>query len=74
MTRRWVSVCLTLGLLLPLPARAEAVLARYEVRAAGLSVMQVEALLDLAGPRYLIRASNRISGLMGNFPGGDNVK
>jgi hypothetical protein len=74
MTRRPVPAWPVLGLaLLATPAAAEPVLARYEVRAAGLSVMQIEALLDLDGPRYLMRLRLRSSGVMGLFSGGDQV-
>ena len=52
------------------PARAEAVLARYDVRARGLSVMRVEALFDLSGPRYRVQTRSRPVGVAGVFGGG----
>ncbi|GAA0593369.1 hypothetical protein GCM10009416_34670 [Craurococcus roseus] len=56
--------------LAPLPARAEAVLARYDVRAGGLNVMRVEALFDLSGPRYRVQTRARPVGVGAAFAGG----
>ncbi len=65
---------LALGLaLLPAAARAEALVARYEVHAAGLTVMKVDALLDLDGPRDLVRTRLRMNGMAGFFAHGDQV-
>ncbi len=65
---------LALGLaLLPAAARAEPLVARYEVQAAGLTVMKVEALLDLDGPRYLVRTRIQMTGMAGFFASGDQV-
>jgi hypothetical protein len=55
------------------PARAEPLLAQYEVRAAGITVMRVEATLDLDGPQYLVRTRIRTTGLVGLFSSGDQV-
>ena len=55
---------------LPSPARAEAVLARYDVRAGGLNVMRVEALFDLSGPRYRVQTRARPVGVGAAFGGG----
>ena len=57
------------------PAAAEPVLARYEVQAAGLTVMQVEALFDLAGPggTYHIATRIRLTGMAGLLGSGDQV-
>lgn len=55
------------------PARAEAVLARYDVRAGGLSVMQAEVLFDLAGPRYRVETRVRPVGVAAAFGGGEQV-
>jgi uncharacterized protein DUF3108 len=52
------------------PARAEAVLARYDVRAGGLNVMRVEALFDLSGPRYRVQTRVRPVGVGAAFGGG----
>src|SRR4051794_9375593 len=49
------------------PARAQPLLAHYEVRAAGMAVMRVEATLDLDGPRYLVRTRIRTTCLAGVF-------
>ncbi|MBD0272293.1 MAG: DUF3108 domain-containing protein [Acetobacteraceae bacterium] len=54
----------------PSPARAEAVLARYDVRAGGLNVMRVEALFDLSGPRYRVQTRARPVGVGAAFGGG----
>ncbi len=54
----------------PSPARAEAVLARYDLRAGGLSVMRVEALFDLSGPRYRVQTRARPVGVGATFGGG----
>lgn len=54
----------------PSPARAEAVLARYDVRAGGLNVMRVEALFDLSGPRYRVQTRVRPVGVGAAFGGG----
>lgn len=61
-----------LALLAP-PARAEAVVARYEVRAGGLSVMRAEVLFDLSGPRYRVRTRVLPVGVGGLFGGGEQV-
>jgi hypothetical protein len=68
------SLTLALGLaLLPAAARAEPLLAHYEVHAAGMTVMKVEALIDLDGPRYLIRTRIQMNGMAGFFARGDQV-
>ncbi len=65
---------LALGLaLLPAAARAEPLIARYEVHAAGMTVMKVEALLDIDGPRYLVRTRVQMNGMAGFFARGDQV-
>jgi Protein of unknown function (DUF3108) len=51
------------------PARAEAVLARYDVRAAGVSVMRAEVLFDLSGPRYRVQTRFRPVGMGSVFAG-----
>ncbi len=51
-------------------ARAEGVLARYDVRAGGLHVMRVEALFELSGPRYRVRTRVRPVGVAATFGGG----
>lgn len=56
--------------LLAIPARAEAVLARYDVRAGGMSVMRAEVLFDLSGPRYTVRTRVRPVGVAVAFSGG----
>lgn len=55
------------------PARAEPLLARYEVRAAGLRVMEVEAAFDVDGPRYRVRTRVRLVGAALTFGGGEQV-
>jgi hypothetical protein len=52
------------------PARAEAVLARYDVRAGGVNVMRVEVLFDLSGPRYRVQTKARPVGVGATFSGG----
>lgn len=58
-----------------LPARvsAEAMVARYDVQAAGFTIMQVEALVDLNGPDYLVRTRVIPRGVMTWFTGGEQV-
>lgn len=63
-------LCLTLA---SAPAGAEALLARYEVRAGGLTIMQVEALIELDGPRYRIVTRLHTTGLAGLFLNGEQV-
>lgn len=57
----------------PPSARAEAVLARYEVRAGGIGVMRAEVLFDLSGPRYRVQTRVRPVGVGGLFGGGVQV-
>jgi len=65
---------LVFGLALPAaPAGAEAMLARYEVRVAGMLVLRMEALFDLDGPRYLVRARIRSAGLAGALGSSDQI-
>jgi hypothetical protein len=64
-----IAIAAALALAAP-PARAEAVLARYDVRARGVSVMRVEALFDLSGPRYRVRTRVRPVGVAAAFAGG----
>lgn len=54
-------------------ARAETLLARYEVRAAGIQVMQVDAEFELDGPRYRLRARIRTTGIVNVLGRGDQV-
>ncbi|MCB4823031.1 DUF3108 domain-containing protein [Roseicella aerolata] len=54
-------------------AHAEPLLARYEVRFAGLHVMDVEAVLDLEGHRYRVTTRTRTTGLAGVFSRSDQV-
>lgn len=61
------------GPLGPLPAQAEPLVARYEVRAAGLTVMQVEALFDLERPNYLVQTRIRTTGLAGVFSNSNQI-
>lgn len=62
--------CLALA---PAPAGAEPLLARYEIRAGSFTMMQVEALLDLDGPRYRILTRLQTTGLAGLFLDGEQV-
>lgn len=63
-----------LALLPAVPAASAAPLvARYEVTVAGLPVVQVEALLDVDGPRYLVRTRTRLRGMVGWFGSGDQM-
>jgi hypothetical protein len=57
----------------PAPAAAEPVLARYEVRAAGLTVMRVTAGIDIDAQRYRISTRVEIAGLADLFASGDQV-
>ncbi len=70
MTLRPAALAAALALSAPFPARAEAVLARYEVRAGGLSVMRVEALFDLSGSRYRVQTRVRPVGVGSVVSGG----
>ncbi len=66
------SLTLAFGLaLLPAVAAAEPLIARYEVHAAGMRVMRIEALLDIDGPRYLVRTRVQMNGMIGVFARGD---
>ena len=61
---RRLALTAALGLaLLPQAAGADPVLARYEVRAAGLTVMQVIARFDIERPRYQVRTEIHATGL-----------
>ncbi|WP_187830078.1 DUF3108 domain-containing protein [Siccirubricoccus phaeus] len=64
---------LCLAMLGAMPAQAAPLLARYEVRAAGLPVMEVEALLELDGPRYWVRTRIRTVGVAALFSTSDQV-
>jgi hypothetical protein len=62
--------CLALA---PAPAGAEPLLARYEIRAGGITIMQVEAVLDLDGPGYRILTRLQTTGLAGLFLDGQQT-
>jgi uncharacterized protein DUF3108 len=51
-------------------AAATSFLAHYEVTAGGMTIMRVEALVDLDGPGYRIEARLRPAGLAGLLSGG----
>ena len=51
-------------------ADTEAVLARYDVQAGGVSVMRAEVLFELSGPRYRVRMVTRPVGVGAVFAGG----
>lgn len=70
MTLRPAATAALVALCAPLPAHAEAVLARYDVRAGGMSVMRAEVLFDLAGPQYRVRTRVRPVGVGAVFSGG----
>src|SRR3954467_4078333 len=55
------------------PARAEPLLVQYEVRAAGLQVMLVEATLQLDGPSYAVKTRIRTTGVAAMFSASDQV-
>lgn len=55
------------------PAAAEPLLARYEVRAAGVRVMEVEAAFDLGRAGYRVRTRVRLTGPAAVFGAGDQV-
>jgi hypothetical protein len=56
------------------PAQAEApIAALYEVHAAGLTVMRVEAMLDLGGSGYRVVTRARATGLASLFARGEQV-
>ncbi|RYI98970.1 MAG: DUF3108 domain-containing protein [Acetobacteraceae bacterium] len=59
--------------LLPAPAGAAPLVARYEVTAGGLTIMQFDASFDLDGPRYAIRIQSRMRGMAGWFASGEQV-
>lgn len=58
---------------LPARASAEAMLARYDVQAAGFTIMQVEALIDINGPDYQVRTRVIPRGVMTLFTIGEQV-
>ncbi|TCZ53944.1 DUF3108 domain-containing protein [Roseicella aquatilis] len=66
-------VLAALAALSPVPAGAEALLARYEVRAAGLRVMEVEVRFELDGSRYRLRVHTRNTGLAGMLTQSEQV-
>jgi hypothetical protein len=74
MILRRPALALAAALALSLPAataaRAEAVLARYDVRAGGVNVMRAEVLFDLSGPRYRVQTRVRPVGVARAFAGG----
>lgn len=72
MFRLALSACLGL-LLLPVASGAAPFTARYEVRAAGLTIMRVEASFDLGGAEYRMDARMRMVGLAGLVVGGEQV-
>lgn len=60
----WLAAPVALGLaLLPGSGRADPFLARYEIRAAGLPMMQVEAVIDLDGSHYRVSTRIRSTGV-----------
>jgi hypothetical protein len=59
--------------LTPRMAGAETLVARYEVRAAGIQIMEIEAQFELEGPRYRLRARIRTTGVANLFGRGDQV-
>lgn len=65
-----IALAAALAFAAPSRADAEAVLARYEVRAGGLNVMRVEVLFDLSGPRYRVQTRVRPVGMASVFAGG----
>ncbi|TDH58943.1 DUF3108 domain-containing protein [Dankookia rubra] len=73
MSRLLPTAACAAALLGALPARAETLLARYEVRAAGIQVMEIEAAFDLSGPRYRLRARIRTTGVINVLGRGDQV-
>lgn len=64
-----------LALLPAVPAAAAAapLVARYEVTVAGMPVVQVEALFDIDGPRYLVRTHTLLRGMVGWFGSGEQT-
>lgn len=65
---------LCLGLVLSVPAAAEPLRATYRVTAAGLTVMEVEAVFDLATPgAYRIETRSRLTGFASTFFSGNQV-
>ncbi len=65
---------LLLGLLLPAAgATAQPVRATYEVHAAGMTMMQFEAVLDLAGESYRMETVMRARGLLAAIIPGEQV-
>ena len=59
--------------LLPAPTTAAPLVARYEVTAGGLTIMQFDATFDLEGPRYAIRIQSRMRGMAGWLASGEQV-
>ncbi|WP_431268364.1 DUF3108 domain-containing protein [Dankookia sp. P2] len=73
MSRLLPTAACAAAILAPMASRAETLLARYEVRAAGMQVMQIEAQFELEGPRYRLRARIRTTGLLNVLGRGDQV-
>ncbi|MFC7476138.1 DUF3108 domain-containing protein [Dankookia sp. GCM10030260] len=70
---RLLQIAACLLALAPIRAGAETLLARYEVRAAGVRIMEVEAQFALDGPRYRLRTHVRTSGVVNVLGRGDQV-
>ncbi|PZW41351.1 uncharacterized protein DUF3108 [Humitalea rosea] len=65
---------LLIGLAFSLPAAAEPLRATYRVTAAGLTVMEVEAVFDLTTPgAYRIETRSRLTGFASTFFSGNQV-
>lgn len=74
MTLPRLAAPVALGLaLMPGIGRADPFVARYDIRAAGLPMMQVEALIDIDGPRYRVSTRMRSAGLGNVFSRSDQV-
>lgn len=72
--RRSAAFALSASLLFALPAGAEPFRATYSVVAAGMTVMEVDALIDLARPEgYRIETSLRLTGMARVFVSGEQV-
>ena len=56
-----------------LPARAEPVAATYLVQAAGITVMELNATLDITDAAYSVEFRSRLRGVASAFGGGELV-
>jgi hypothetical protein len=72
MTRPLVALLLVLGLV-PASARAQALRASYEVHAAGMVVLELQARFEIAEAAYAVETALRTRGIAALFANGEQV-